>query len=300
MTTGNEPMSPQWKIGKRQSKIKRWSSVGGHWRVGTCPLVLVTLFACAWLAFVWFPQPPPQPDATWLRIVETGVFRVGIDPSFPPFGSDDAHGNLYGLDIALANELVREWSRANNTPIRVEYVYTGFDGLYDALKTRQFDAILSALPYDPKKTEDVLFSHSYFNAGPHIIVRADDTTTKTYFDLMGKAIGVELGSTGDAFARRWQRRLKLELRTYPTPSDALRALRLGQVDAVYTDLIAFNDFARREGGIKPVGNALVNEFLVIAVRKDAPTLLGQINAVIKALKSDGRLEQLYAEWLRRQ
>ncbi len=269
-----------------------------RWRMGTLPLVIVVLGACAWLAFaLWFPRPPPKPDATWLRIIETGVFRVGIDPSFPPFESDDAQGNLYGLDIALANELVRVWSLNSETPIRVEYVYTGFDGLYDALKTRQFDAIISALPYDPKKTEDVLFSHSYFNAGPHIIVRAENTTVKTYYDLMSKAIGVELGSTGDTFARRWQRRLKFDLRTYPTPADALHALRRGEVEAVFTDLISFNDFARREGGVQPVGDALINEFLVIAVRKDAPTLLGHINAVIEAMKRDGRLEQLYAEWL---
>lgn len=307
-------------VGRRRSAISgRWSAVSAQrlalsivaesaitprvsgftfWRVGSLPLALVIVGVCAWLAFVlWFPQPSPKPDATWLHILETGVLRIGIDPSFPPFEFDDAQGNLYGLDIALANELAREWSHAHATPIRIEYVYTGFDGLYDALKTRQFDAILSALPYDPKRTEDVLFSHSYFNAGPHIIVREDDTTTKTHYDLMGKAIGVELGSTGDAFARRWQRRLKCDVRTYPTPHDALRALRLGQVHAVLTDLMALNDFARREGGVKKVGDALVNEFLVIAVRKDAPTLLQQINAVIDAMKRDGRLERLYAEWL---
>jgi polar amino acid transport system substrate-binding protein len=286
------------KVSGQRSRSTRHTPRHTFWRIGSLPLALVMLCACAWLAFVlWFPKPPPKPDATWLRILETGVFRIGIDPSFPPFESDDAQGNLYGLDIALANELAREWSNAHETPIRIEYVYTGFDGLYDALKTQQFDAILSALPYDPKKTEDVLFSHSYFNAGPHIIVREDDTTTKTHYDLMGKSIGVELGSSGDAFARRWQRRLKFDLRTYHTPNDALRALQLGQVDAVFTDLIAFNDFARRAGGVKKVGDALINEFLVMAVRKDAPTLLGQINAVIDAMKRDGRMEQLYAEWL---
>jgi len=108
---------------------------------------------------------------------------------------------------------------------------------------------------------------------------------------------VELGSTGDAFARRWQRRLKFDLRTYNAPVDALRALRAGQVEAVFTDLVALNDFARLEGGIKQVGMPLVNELMVIAVRKDAPTLLAQINAVIDAMKRDGRMEKLYAEWL---
>jgi polar amino acid transport system substrate-binding protein len=272
-------------------------------RLGTLPIATIALAALILFAFVtWFPKPPPKPDATWARIAETGAWRVGIDPSFPPFESDDAKGNLSGLDIALADEIAREWSRANETPIHVEYVYSGFDGLYDALKARQFDAIISALPYDPKKTEDAAFSHAYFNGGPHIVVRESDTTTKTYYNLMGKSIGVELGSTGDAFARRWQRRLKFDLQTYNTPADALRALRAGQVDAVFIDLVAFNDFAHPstssgDGGVKQVGDALVNEFLVIAVRKDTPTLLAQINAVIDAMKSDGRMERLYAEWL---
>ena len=276
----------------------RWSAVGGRLRIGTLPLALAALLALAIYAFVaWFPKPPPKPDATWVQILETGAWRVGIDPSFPPFESDDARGNLSGLDIALATELAREWSGANETPVHVEYVYSGFDGLYDALKANQFDAIISALPYDSKKTEDASFSHAYFNGGPHVIVRESDATTKTYYDLMGKVIGVELGSTGDAFARRWQRRLKFDLRTFNAPADALRALRVGQVDAVFTDLVAFNEFTRVEGGVKQVGDPLVSELIVIAVRKDTPTLLGQINAVIDAMKRDGRMEKLCAEWL---
>jgi len=35
---------------------------------------------------------------------------------------------------------------------------------------------------------------------------------------------------------------------------------------------------------------------VLAVRRDTPTLLGQINAVIDAMKRDGRMERLQAKW----
>jgi len=271
-----------------------------RWRVGTLPVMLLAFLALAYFAYAtWFPKPPAKPDATWTRILETGEFRVGIDPSFPPFESEDGKGNLKGLDIALIDEMLRDWSRANDKTVRVEFIYAGFDGLYDALKAGQFDAIVSALPYDPKKTEDVRFSHAYFNSGPLIVVRENATTTKTYYDLAGRTVGVELGSTGDAFARRWQRRLQYDLREFNTPADALRALRAGQVDGVFTDLIAFNDFARVTGGVKTVGEPLVNELIVVAVRKDTYTLLGQINAVIDAMKGDGRLEKLWQEWLGR-
>jgi ABC-type amino acid transport substrate-binding protein len=266
-------------------------------RVGTLPLVIIALIIFVWYALAnWSPQPLPKSDPTWVRIVGEGTFRIGVDPSFPPFESDDGKGNLSGLDIALANELVKDWSSTITNTIRVEYVYSGYDGLYDALKAGQFDAIISALPYDPKKTQDASFSYSYFDGGPLIVVRENDPTTKMYSDLMNKRIGVELGSSGDSFARRWQRRLKYDLRQFNTPVEALRALRAGAVDAVFTDYIAYTDFARVESGVKTVGAPLSSELYVIAVRGDSPTLLGRINAVIDAMKKDGRMEQLHRTW----
>ena len=293
--TGHRSQVTNWSMqpfGRLRAGFATWDL-----RPGTLPLVLVAV-----LLFVVFvynslaPKPPPKPDATWTRIVEDGILRIGMDPSFPPFETDDGKGNLSGMDIALAEELVRDWSAQTGTPIRVQYVYTGFDGLYDALKTGQYDVILSALPYDPQKTQDVRFSHSYFNGGPLIVVRESDTTVKTFYDLGARRIGVELGSSGDSFARKWQRRLKYDLQEFHTPNDALHALRIGQVDGVFTDAIAFNDFLRAEGGVKKVGNPLTDELFVMAVRKDAPTLLAQINAVIDAMKRDGRMERLQAEW----
>jgi ABC-type amino acid transport substrate-binding protein len=295
--------SKQSTVNSRQSiKGKRFfSSFILHLsslRVGTFPLVLLGFFLVAYWGFVTFaPKSPAKPDATWTRIVETGALRVGIDPSFPPFESEDGTGHLRGLDIALVDEILREWSKQIEMPIHAEYIYTGYDGLYDALKAGQFDAIVSALPYDPKRTEDVRFSHSYFNGGPFLIVREQDAATKTHFDLQGKRIGVELGSTGDAFARRWEKRLKYDRREFHTPAETLRALNDGHIDAAFVDLIAFYDFTRTNRGVKSIGAPLVDELMVIAVRKDAPTLLAQINAVITAMKADGRLEQLWQTWL---
>ncbi len=274
-------------------KLVTWNS-----KPGTLPLVLIVLAALGLYAWnVLAPKPPAAPDDTWTRILANGEFRIGIDPSFPPFEIDDGKGHLSGLDIALANAIVSEWSRASGGDIQIKYVYNGFDGLYDALKSDQFDAILSALPYDATKTEDVRFSHSYFDGGPRIVVRETDNSVKGYTDLADKRIGVELGSSGDSFARRWEGRLRYEVREFDTPAAALHALRVGQVDGVFTDEIAFVDFTRAEGGVKSVGNPLTSELYVMAVRKDSPTLLAQINAVIDAMKGDGRMEQLYQRWL---
>jgi polar amino acid transport system substrate-binding protein len=121
-------------------------------------------------------------------------------------------------------------------------------------------------------------------------------TGDRWSDLAGKRVGVELGSSGDGFARKWQRRMKFDLAEFDSPDDALRALQRGQVDGVLTDGIAFEDFRRAAGGIKRIGHPLTDEFFVIAVRKDAGVLLEHINAAIDALKSNGRMEELQAEW----
>ncbi|MBI3537012.1 MAG: amino acid ABC transporter substrate-binding protein [Chloroflexi bacterium] len=264
---------------------------------GTLPLAFLALIALAVIVFqLFFPKPIPKPDETWTRIARDGVFRIGIDPSFPPFESDDGKGNVKGFDAALAAEFAREWSRVSDVPIHVEYIYTGFDGLYDALKANEFDAIISALPYDARKTQDVRFTHSYYNGGPLIVVRENDTTTKTFFDLANNRVGVELGSSGDSFARRWQRRLNYSVRFFDSPADALRALKQKQVDGVFTDFIAYSDFARSEGGVRAASQPLVDELFVIAVRKNDFMLYAQINAVIDAMKKDGRMEKLMGEW----
>lgn len=263
---------------------------------GTLPLVLVALVILAYLGYVWFsPKPPPEPDAAWTTIQQQGVLKIGVDPSQPPFVADDGKGNLSGLDVALANELADKWG------VKVQWVYTGYDGLYDALNGGQFDLILSALPYNPTKTEDVNFSHSYANLGPVLVVRGEDTTTNDLSALTGRQVAVELGTAGDAAARKWQRRLNLDVREFNTGGEALHALQVNQVAAALVDPISLFDFQRAEAdtGAKSwrvVGKPLTDELYVIAVRKDSPFLLQQINAVIDGLKRDGSLEELQQKW----
>ncbi len=275
------------------SSIQSWKRTRRSvWQVGTLPTALLAVLLIGYWAWaVLAPKPPPKPDATWVRIRQEGVLRIGIDPSFPPFEADDGKGNLSGFDIALADSLARRWN------VRVQYVYTGYDGLYDALNGGHFDLILSALPYNPARTEDVNFSHSYFNGGPVLVTQAQENQIKNLADLAGRPVGVEMGTSGDSYARRWERRLKLDLREFDTTTAALRAVQAGQVAAALVDPISFYDFQRASGAaLKTTGQTLADELYVIAVRKDSPTLLQEINAAIDSMQADGSLKALQEEW----
>ncbi|MEJ5197926.1 MAG: transporter substrate-binding domain-containing protein, partial [Anaerolineae bacterium] len=80
-------------------------------------------------------------DRVWSHIQETGVWRVGMDPSFPPFENlDVATGRPVGFDVDLAQAIAGRWG------VRVEFVGIGFDQLLDAVAAHRVDSAISALP----------------------------------------------------------------------------------------------------------------------------------------------------------
>jgi len=71
--------------------------------------------------------------------VAADQLRFGIDPTFPPFESKNANGQLIGFDIDLGNAICAEMK------VQCSWVQNSFDGLIPALQAKKFDAILSSL-----------------------------------------------------------------------------------------------------------------------------------------------------------
>ncbi|MFQ6058613.1 MAG: substrate-binding periplasmic protein [Anaerolineae bacterium] len=280
-------------------------------RRGELLAVLALLFMT--VAAVWIFLPTIWVgETTWARIQREGVMRVGLDPSFPPFEYEVASarspitiasvgfepaasackegGSLVGYDVDLAHELGRRFG------VRIQFVTVGFDSLYDGLMAGKYEAIISALPYDPRRTEDVAYSWVYFNAGQLLVVREGEMGIARVEDLAGKRVAVEWGSAGDVEGRRLARRIKLELVPRGTPQEALEALKEGAVEAAIVDAVSAYGFIASQGGVKIVGPPVADEPYVIAVRLDSPVLLKEINEALKGMREEGVFEQLQARW----
>ena len=172
--------------------------------------VLVLVVVGAWLLVRTLTEPV---DETWERILETRVLRVCTDPSWPPFEYiRPGTGQVDGFDIELAGLLAERMAPG----LRVEVVSVGFDGLYDALLAGRCDAVLSALPYDPLRTEDVVYSVAYFNAGQVLLTRADETGIEGLDDLPGRVVGVEWGFVPQGDSRQRDLLRNLPARRYDT------------------------------------------------------------------------------------
>jgi ABC-type amino acid transport substrate-binding protein len=232
-------------------------------------------------------------DPTWEHIRQSGVWRVGMDPSFPPFENlDGATGQPVGLDVDLANAI------ASRLGVRAEIVGVGFDELLDAVTAYRVDSAISALPVVEDRTREVSFSMPYVEAGVLLVAPRETTITKSG-DLAGRRLAAEWGSAGDAQARALQRELggNLSLVLRESPDLALHAVLDGEADAAAVDAVSLALFAAGKDRLTTIGEPLQSEPYVIVVPAHAPKLLAAINQTLADLAADGTLAAIKARWL---
>ncbi|MDE0462596.1 MAG: transporter substrate-binding domain-containing protein [Caldilineaceae bacterium] len=232
----------------------------------------------------------PAVDETWLKMQERGSWRVGMDPSFPPFETLDAEGAPIGYDVDLAREIAATWG------LEAEIVAIGYDSLLDALLVDRVDAVISAFPYNARMTKDVHYSPPYFEAGVRLVVGVDAAFEGTG-DLDGGTVAVEWGSRGDAIARRLQREGAGYTRLpFASSEEAVEALASGGSDALLIDGVTLR-LAQGEGKqIRAVGAVLDEDPYVIAVSIKAPKLQSALLQALATLEEAGQLGMLEARW----
>ena len=225
-------------------------------------------------------------DRTWERIQRTGVLRVGMDASYPPFEWLDKSGRFRGVDVELARALAERWG------VEVQFINIHFDGLYDALKTAKCDLIISALPYDRTMTKDVLYSQSYFNAGQVLLVRVDGPNIRTPEDLDGRVVGVELGAEAHQLARLLQREKDLQILVRREPEDVLALLLQAKVAAIICDRVTACEYLQQHRELRLVEPPLTDAPYVIAVPLGSFVLLEQVNLALSEWRANGFLATL--------
>jgi polar amino acid transport system substrate-binding protein len=146
-----------------------------------------------------------------------------------------------------------------------------------------------------ERKQDMLFSDPYFSAGQLVVVRTDNADISGRADLTGKAVGVQLGTTGDI---EMQEMGGVNVRQYDEIGFAFQDLMNGQIDAVVADDgMARGYIAQNTERLKPAGEPFTNEFYGIAICKNKPELLEKINRGLAAVKAEGQIDQFTQRWL---
>ena len=230
-------------------------------------------------------------DYTWQAIQARGVWRVGLDPSFPPFEMLDETGEPVGYDVDLARALAATWG------VRAEIVAVGFDSLPDALKAGKIDSIVSAYPYDERLTGDFRFSAPYFDAGLRIAVPRG-SSIRALTDLTGRQVGVEWGSVGDMMGRRLQREgITMTLKSFETPDQVISALLdTRQVEAIFIDNVSLRQAQGVGLPLRGVDVPLESVPYVIVMPHRADTLQERVTVSLQLLQERSVLRELEEQW----
>ncbi|GAB1543544.1 basic amino acid ABC transporter substrate-binding protein [Scytonema sp. NUACC21] len=216
------------------------------------------------------------------------TIKVATEPSFPPFESKGAGGNLVGFDI----DLMKAVGQAGG--FNVEFQSLPFDGIVPALQASTVDAAISAMTITPERSQAVSFSRPYFKAGLAIAVRQDNTTITNLDSLKNKKIAAQIGTTG---AKQAKSISGSQVREFDSAPLALQELANGNVDAVVNDAPVTLEAIKTGNikGIKVVGQLLTEEFYGIAMPKNSPNL-NAINTALAKLIADGTYAQIYKKW----
>lgn len=220
------------------------------------------------------------------RVRQTGVMRVGIDATYPPFGMAEG-GEFSGFDVDIARAIARELK------VRAELVNASFDGVFPALQNGSFDVVISAVTITPERQQTLLFSEPYIDAGQGIAVRQDSTITGVD-GLSGRTVGVQINTTAQ-FAM--EQRAGVTIQKYNTIDLALLDLRNGRIDAVASDApvlrymttLTFQD-------LKSVGSDYTDEQFGIVLAKGSDDLRRAVNAALWRVQDSGEYARLYARW----
>jgi len=220
---------------------------------------------------------------------ETKV-RVATDATWPPFESvNEQTKEIEGFDIDLMTAI------AEKASLEIEFINVAWDPLLAGVAQCQYDAAISAMTITEERKKQFLFSDPYFFAGQIVTVHINNTDIGSRHDLSGKVAGAQIGTTGSFEVEKIG---GATLKTYDDIGLAFQDLMNGQIDAVVADNpLALGYVGEYPDKLKTVGDVFTDENYGIAVCKNKEELLTKINEGLRAVKSEGLIEELVAKWL---
>ncbi|HDC8247347.1 TPA: ABC transporter permease subunit [Staphylococcus aureus] len=235
------------------------------------------------------PTAHAEQDQTWEKIKERGELRVGLSADYAPMEFEhtvNGKTEYAGVDIDLAKKIAKD----NNLKLKI--INMSFDSLLGALKTGKIDIIISGMTSTPERKKQVDFSDSYMMTKNIMLVKKDKVNEyKDIKDFNNKKVGAQKGTEQEKIAQTEIENASItSLSRLP---DVILALKSGKVEGAVVEKPVAEAYLKQNPKLG-ISNVKFNEEekdTVIAVPKDSPKLLSQINKTIKEVKDKGLIDK---------
>ena len=223
-------------------------------------------------------------------LINDGKLTVAASLDFPPFenlNGDKPEGFEVDLMGLLAEELGVE---ANYLPS------TKFDTIVPLIKTGgKADVGVSGITINDERLESVDFTDPICDVNQSITVLKDAGITDVA-QLEGKKVGAQTGTTGYEWAA--ENIKDVEMVGFDEMTAIFAALQSGQIDAIAVDWPVANYYVKTAyNDCEIIKEIPTGEQYAIAVSKENPELTKALNKAIKAVRENGKYDELVAAWL---
>ncbi len=220
---------------------------------------------------------------------------LATSADFPPYeymdGSDYA-----GIDIEVAGIIAEKLGRE----LVVENM--NFNSVIDSVQAGKADIGMSGITVTDERKLSVNFSNPYTTAVQAIVVPANSpikSVDDLYADGAAYKFGVQLSTTGDIYISDEisKETLKGTVEQYTTGAEAVAALVAGKIDCVVIDNEPAKSFVKANDGLKVLETEYAVEDYAIALSKDNPELLEDVNEILDELKANGKLDEIITKYI---
>ncbi|MGH2828606.1 MAG: transporter substrate-binding domain-containing protein [Actinomycetota bacterium] len=236
--------------------------------------------------------------------VTEGQLTVGSDIPYPPFEFEDA-GTLTGFDVDIVREIADKLGVENPDEA---WISTDFGTIFTQLASgTKFDIVAAAVTaYAPEGTpaaetvaervEVVDFSVPFYPSLQSLTVDSEANPDITGVDALpeGAKVGVQRATTGAFYAE--EELTGAELVSFEKAPQMYQQLQAGSLDAIFNDLPVTLESIKDKPGLEVVEQVETGEEYAIAVSKDNPALLEEINAALKEMFDDGTYAEIYSKY----
>ena len=225
-----------------------------------------------------------------------GVLSMATEATFPPYEYYDGDA-IVGIDVEIAQAI------ADKLGLELQVTDIAFDSIIPGVQSGKYDLGLAGMTVTDERLEQVNFSDSYATGVQVVIVKEGGKVTSVddlFADGASNVIGTQTGTTGFLYATWDIQDAGLgDVKSFAKTTDAVEALKNGQVDCVILDnepakaLVAANEGA----GLSILDTEYAVEDYAAAISKDNTALLEAINGALKELIADGTVQSILDKYI---
>ena len=211
--------------------------------------------------------------------------RIATEGAYPPYNLVNDKGEVDGFEVELGNELCKR------AQLQCTWVKNDWDSIIPNLNSANYDAIMAGMSITEERKKSVAFSQNYYPPNPsaYAAPTADVDVTKGVIAAQTSTIQAQHVAESGA-----------ELLEFPTPDEAVGAVRNGQAEAVFADKDFLAPIVDESGGamvwVNGQDNIRLGDGIGMALRQSDTELKAKFDAAITAMKQDGSLNALSKKW----